>query len=46
MRSYTVAALLGIFIVAVVVAVVGRILPGRLSGLVKSALDGGRGKRS
>lgn len=45
-HSYTVAALLGVFVVAVVLAVVGRFLPGRLSGLVKTALNGGRGKRS
>jgi hypothetical protein len=46
MRSYTVAALLGIFVVAVVLAVVGRFLPGRLSDRVKTALSGVRGKRS
>jgi hypothetical protein len=46
MRSYTVAALLGIFVVAVVLAIVGRFLPGRLSDRVKTALSGVRGKRS
>jgi hypothetical protein len=46
MRSYTVAALLGVFVVAVVLAVVGRFLPGRLSDRVKTALSGVRGKRS
>lgn len=46
MRSYTVAALLGIFVVAVVLAVVGRFLPGGLSDRVKTALSGVRGKRS
>jgi hypothetical protein len=46
MRSYTVAALLGIFVVAVVLAVVGRFLPGRLSDRLKTALSGVRGKRS
>lgn len=35
MRSVTVAALLGIFVMAVVLAVVGRLLPGRLSRLLK-----------
>ena len=35
MRTFTVAALLGVFVAAVVLAVLGRLLPGRLSRLVK-----------
>jgi hypothetical protein len=34
MRSFTVAALLGIFVAAVVLAVGGRLLPGPLSRLM------------
>jgi len=45
-RSYTVAALLGIFIMAAVVAVASRLLPGRLSGVVKSVRNRGRNIRS
>ena len=37
-RTYTVAALLGLFVAAVVFAIVGRMLPGGLSRLVKRAL--------
>jgi hypothetical protein len=32
-RSYTVAALLGLFVAAALVALAGRLLPGRLAGL-------------
>jgi hypothetical protein len=35
-HSYTVAALLGVFVAAVVVAALSRLLPGRLSGLAKA----------
>jgi hypothetical protein len=42
MHSYTLAALLGIFVVAVVLAVIGRLLPGRLSGLLRSLAGGGK----
>ena len=38
-RSYTVAALLGIFIAAVVLAVISRMLPGRLAGLLRSSIS-------
>jgi hypothetical protein len=41
-RGLTVAALLGIFVGAVVLAVVARLLPGRLSRLVKNPRGGGR----
>jgi hypothetical protein len=34
-HSYTVAALLGIFVAAVLLAIVGRLLPGRLAGLAR-----------
>jgi len=37
-RTYTVAALLGLFVVAVVVALIGKMLPGGLSNLTKRAL--------
>jgi hypothetical protein len=36
MRSYTVMALLGIFVAAAVLAIVNRMMPGRLSGLARS----------
>jgi hypothetical protein len=42
-RTYTVAALLGIFIVAAVIAVAGRLLPGRVSGIVTSVRNRGKG---
>jgi hypothetical protein len=38
MRSYTVAALLGLFVVAALVALAGRFLPGGLSRLARRAL--------
>ena len=38
-RSFTVAALLGIFVAAVVLAVLSRLLPGRLSGLLRSSMS-------
>jgi hypothetical protein len=41
-RSYTVAALLGIFVAAVLLAVISRMLPGRLSGLLRSSLADGK----
>jgi hypothetical protein len=37
-RTYTVAALLGLFVAAVVIAVISRMLPGGLSHLAKRAL--------
>jgi Kef-type K+ transport system membrane component KefB len=40
-RSVTVAALLGVFVAAVVLAVAGRLLPGPLSRLMKKP-DGDR----
>jgi HAMP domain-containing protein len=46
MRSYTVAALLGIFITAALLAVASRLLPERLSRLVKSTMNRGAGKES
>ncbi|MGD0863449.1 MAG: hypothetical protein ABSA21_11940 [Candidatus Limnocylindrales bacterium] len=46
MRSFTVAALLGIFVGAAVLAVLSRLLPGRLSRIVRSAMGGGRGEES
>jgi hypothetical protein len=42
MHSYTLAALLGIFIVAVILAVIGRLLPGRVSRLLRSLAGGGK----
>jgi hypothetical protein len=39
MRTLTVAALLGLFVAAVVLAVVGRLLPGRLSRVVRKGSD-------
>jgi len=38
MRTYTVTALLGLFVVAAVLALVSHFLPGRLSGLAQRAL--------
>jgi hypothetical protein len=40
-RSYTVAALLGLFVVAVVLALATRLLPGGLSRLAQRMLRGG-----
>jgi hypothetical protein len=40
-RSYTVAALLGLFVVAIVLALASRVLPGGLSRLAQRALRGG-----
>jgi hypothetical protein len=37
-KTYTVAALLGLFVAAVVVAVISRMLPGGLSHLAKRAV--------
>jgi hypothetical protein len=37
-RTYTVAALLGLFVAAVVFALISRILPGGISHLAKKAL--------
>jgi hypothetical protein len=41
MRTYTVAALLGLFVVAAVLAVASRLLPGGLSRLAQRALRRG-----
>ncbi len=41
MRSLTVAALLGVFVVAAVLAVISRLLPGRLSRIVRRPGGGG-----
>ena len=41
-KSLTVAALLGIFVAAVVLAVVSRMLPGRLSGLARTVIRGAK----
>jgi hypothetical protein len=41
-KSFTVAALLGIFVVAVVVALAGRLLPGVRPRLERRLLRGGR----
>lgn len=40
MRGYTVAALLGLFVVAAVLALATRLLPGGLSRLLKRAVRG------
>jgi hypothetical protein len=42
MRSYTVAALLGLFVVAAVLALATRLLPGGLSRLAQRMLRGDR----
>lgn len=42
MRSFTVAALLGVFVVAVILAVASRLLPGRLSRLLRKPGGGDR----
>jgi small-conductance mechanosensitive channel len=44
-RSLTVAALLGVFILAVFLAVASHFLPGRLSGMVRRAMDQHAGTR-
>lgn len=41
MRSLTLTALLGVFVLAVIVALIGHFLPGRLSRLVRRALQRG-----
>jgi hypothetical protein len=41
-HTYTVAALLGIFVAAVVLAGISRLLPGRLSALARRMIGGGR----
>ena len=41
MRTVTVAALLGIFVGAAVLAVVARLMPDRVSGIVKKVTDRG-----
>jgi hypothetical protein len=40
-HTYTVAALLGIFVAAVVLAGISRLLPGRLSKLARHMIGGG-----
>jgi hypothetical protein len=45
-RTYTVAALLGLFVAAVVFALIGRMLPGGLSHLAKRALGQETGDES
>jgi len=40
MRSYTLAALLGLFVVAALVALASRLLPGGVSRLAQRALRG------
>jgi hypothetical protein len=42
MRTVTVAALLGLFVGAAVLAVVSRLLPGRLSAIAKTVTGKGR----
>jgi hypothetical protein len=44
MRSYTVAALLGIFVVAAILALVSHLLPGGLSRLLTDAMNKGRNR--
>ncbi len=39
MRSLTLTALLGVFVLAVIVALISHFLPGRLSRLVRRALQ-------
>jgi hypothetical protein len=46
MRSYTVAALLGLFVVAALLALAGRLLPGSLSRLARRALHRDNGGSS
>lgn len=45
MRSYTVAALLGLFVMAAVVALASRLLPGGASGVARRLLRGKRDDR-
>jgi hypothetical protein len=40
-RSYTMAAMLGLFVVAVLLALASRLLPGGISRLAQRALRGG-----
>ena len=40
-RSYTLAALLGVFVVAVLLALASRLLPGGISRFAQRALRGG-----
>jgi hypothetical protein len=44
MRTYTVVALLGLFVVAAVVAIASRLLPGGLARVAQRALRGGHDK--
>jgi hypothetical protein len=44
-HTYTVAALLGIFVAAVVLAGISRLLPGRLSRLARHMFGGGEAER-
>ena len=44
-RSYTVAVLLGVFIIGVILAVASHFLPGRLSVALRRALDRQGGRR-
>ena len=46
MRSYTLVALLGVFVGAAVLAVVTRALPGRLSRLMRARIEPERGSES
>jgi hypothetical protein len=46
MRSYTLVALLGVFVGAAVLAVVTRALPGRLSRLMRPPIEPKRGSKS
>jgi hypothetical protein len=45
-RSYTLAALLGLFVMAVLVALAGRLLPGGISRFARRARRGGDGQDS
>ena len=44
-HSYTVAALLGIFVAAVVLAGISRLLPGRLSKLARRLFGGAKNEQ-
>jgi hypothetical protein len=46
MRSYTLVALLGVFVGAAVLAIVTRALPGRLSRLMRAPIEPERGSES
>jgi hypothetical protein len=46
MRTYTVAALLGLFVVAAVLAIASRLLPGDLARVAQRALRGGHDEGS